>query len=155
MNYQDKIDNIDAVCFFPKDFEGARRFFEEVWEFTPKRIQPPVEETGYTTNFVEYVFRGATVAIWDRKEVTEIMGEAAIGEGHSYMTAVKLPSVQDVDAVYEEFMGKGVRCISKPHTYNFGSRAAYFLDFEGNVWEFFAWSEGGDGPALVGQAQAE
>lgn len=150
MNYQDKIDNIDAVCFFPKDFEGARRFFEDVWGFKPKRIQPPVQETGFTTNFIEYIFRGATIAIWDRKEVIDIMGEEAIGgEGHNYMTAVKLPRVEDVDELYEEFVGRGVTCISKPTTHSFGSRAAYFLDYEKNIWEFFAWCEGGDGPALV------
>lgn len=150
MNYQDKIDNIDAVCFFPRDFEGSRRFFEEVWGLKPKRIQPPVAETGFTTNFIEYTLRGATIAIWDRKEVSDIMGADAIGgEGHNYMTAVKLPRMEDVDELYEEFTKRGVKCISKPHTYKFGSRAAYFLDHEENIWEFFAWCEGGDGPALV------
>lgn len=153
MNYQEKIDNIDAVCFFPKDFEGARRFFEEVWGFLPKRIQPPVAETGFTTNFIEYKFYGATIAIWDRKEVIGIMGEEAIGgEGHNYMTAVKLPRPEDVDRVYEDFTKRGVICISKPTTYNFGSHAAYFLDHEKNIWEFFAWTQGGeDGPALVNE----
>ena len=57
--------------------------------------------------------------------------------------------MEDVDELYEEFTKRGVKCISKPHTYNFGSRAAYFLDHEENIWEFFAWCEGGDGPALV------
>ncbi len=153
MNYKEKLNNINAVCFFTKDFEGSRKFFEDIWGFKAKRVQPPVEETGFTTNFIEYNFKGATIAIWDEKEVKEICGEEAIGgDSHNYMTAVKLKNPEDVDELHEEFSKRGVVCISEPTTYNFGSRAAYYLDHEKNVWEFFAWTEGGeDGPALVSE----
>ena len=150
VDYRDKIDNIDAVCFFPKDFEKAKKFFEEVWEFKPKRIQPPVKETGFVTNFIEYQFKGATVAIWDRKEAGEIMGDI-FGEDHNYMTAVELKDMKDVDELYEKFTERGVRFVCKPTTFSFGSRAAYCLDIEGNIWEFYAWTNGGEGPALVNE----
>ncbi|GEM_PF-622520 len=150
MSYKDKLDNINGICFFPRDFEASRKFFEEVWGFKPRRVQPPSAETGDAVSYVDYAFRGTVIALWDRKEAGPILGEQAIsGEGHNYMTAVKLNKVEDIDAVYEEFTAKGVVCISKPETFSFGSRAAYFLDNEKNIWEFFAWCEGGDGPALV------
>ena len=146
MSAVEKLDNIEAICFFPKDFDGSRKFFEEKWGFRPKRIQPTVENP----NFIEYSFRGATIAIWARDAVAEIMGEENLmDEAHNFMAAIKVPRVEDVDEIYEDFTAKGVVCISKPETFGFGSRAAYFLDYERNIWEIFAWVEGGDGPALV------
>lgn len=147
MSVQEKLQNIEAICYFPKDFNGSRKFFEEVFGFEPKRIQPTLENP----NFVEYWFKGcSTIALWERSAVAEIMGENNLmDEAHNFMTAIKVPKLEDVDEVYEEFTSKGVVCISKPHTYEFGSRAAYFLDYEKNIWEIFAWIDGGDGPALV------
>jgi uncharacterized glyoxalase superfamily protein PhnB len=64
------------------------------------------------------------------------------------MIAVKVPAIQDVDDIAKELIDNGVNCIKEPYTYVFGSRAAYFQDFEGNVWEVFAWEEG-NGPGLL------
>ena len=36
MSYKDKIDNIEAVCLFPKDFEASRRFYEDGVRFSAK-----------------------------------------------------------------------------------------------------------------------
>lgn len=119
MSAVEKLDNIEAICFFPKDFDGSRRFFEDKWGFQPKRIQPTVENP----NFIEYSFRGATIAIWARDAVAEIMGEQNLmDEAHNFMTAIKVPRVEDVDEIYEDFTSKGVVCISKPETFGFGSR---------------------------------
>ena len=64
------------------------------------------------------------------------------------MLAVKVPQTDDVDAIYEELVSNGAKCIAPPRTFEFGSRAAYFADFEGNIWEVFAWLEG-NGPGLL------
>jgi len=149
MSYKDKLDNINGICFFPRDFERAREFFEGIWGFKPRRVQPPSPETGGKVNYVDYSFRGAVIVLWDREEVSRILGADVVGEAHNYMTAVRLNRVDDIDEVYEEFTAKGVTCISKPETFSFGSRAAYFLDCEKNIWELFAWCEGGEGPALI------
>ena len=50
----------------------------------------------------------------------------------------------------KELTANGVECIQQPTTYEFGSRAAYFLDYEKNIWEVFAWKEG-NGPGLLDQ----
>ena len=70
--------------------------------------------------------------------------------GHHFMLAVKVPALADVDAIYQELIANGVECIQQPTTYEFGSRAAYFLDYEKNIWEVFAWKEG-NGPGLLDQ----
>lgn len=66
------------------------------------------------------------------------------------MIAVKVPTLQDVDDISEELIRNGVHCVKEPTTYEFGSRAAYFNDFEGNIWEVFAWEEG-NGPGLLNE----
>ena len=66
------------------------------------------------------------------------------------MIAVKVPSFQDVDDIAAELIGNGVKCIKEPTTYVFGSRAAYFHDYDENIWEVFAWEEG-NGPGLLNE----
>ena len=153
MSYKDKIDNIEAICLFPRDFEASRRFYEDVFGFQPKRIQKDgVDPTVENPNFIEYQFHGATFALWARDAVADIMGEENLNApvaAHNFMTAVRLKRVDEVDELYEEFKKRGVQCLSKPTTYHFGSRAAYYQDLEGNIWEFYAWCDGKDGPSLV------
>ena len=153
MSYKDKIDNIEAVCLFPKDFEASRRFYEGVFGFRPTRIQNDgVDPTVENPNFIEYKFQGATFALWSRDAVADIMGEDHLKQPvmpHNFMTAVRLKSVEDVDVIHQGFMERGVKCLREPNTYHFGSRAAYYQDIEGNIWEFYAWCDGKDGPSLV------
>ena len=54
------------------------------------------------------------------------------------------------DPEHANYIANGVECIQQPTTYEFGSRAAYFLDYEKNIWEVFAWKEG-NGPGLLDQ----
>ena len=149
-----KFDNIEAVCLFPKDFEASRRFYEDVFGFKPMRIQKDgVDPTVENPNFIEYQFHNsATFALWARDAVKDIMGENNLLEpvfAHNFMTAVRLKKLDDVDEIYEGLVNKGVKCLSKPTTYHFGSRAFYCQDNEGNIWEFYAWCDGKDGPSLV------
>ena len=64
------------------------------------------------------------------------------------MVAIRLESLSDVDDVYDELLIRGVKCIKPPVTYGFGARSAYFLEYENNIWEMFAWQEG-LGPGLL------
>ena len=147
---KEKINNIDTMCFFPHDFEGTRRFFEDVWGFKVKNIRYSTENAGSEIHYIEYRFKDASIGLWNRKEIAGIVGEKTIeGVGCNFMTAVKLQRMEDIDEIYEEFTKRGVICICKPETFGFGSRAAYFLDHEKNIWEFYAWCDGADGPALV------
>ena len=68
------------------------------------------------------------------------------------MLAVLVPNLQDVDDISDKLISRGVKCISKPTTYEFGSRAAYFKDNNENIWEVFAWEEG-MGPGLLNEKE--
>ncbi len=142
-----------SVCLFPKDFKRMRRFYEDVFGFKPKRVQNEGTEAELENpNFIEYDFAGATFGLWDREATAEIMGDENLlppSDRHNFFTAIRLKTPEDVDLVHEGFMEKGVKCLAAPTNYHFGSRAAYYQDPEGFVWEFYAWLNGKDGPSLV------
>lgn len=145
MGSLEKLTKINDICLFVDDFKGALDFYTEKFGFQVKRLQPDADHA----NYAEFVFHGTAVTLWQKDGVCDTMGSEALGEyGHHFMIAVKVPQMSDVDEIYEELTGNGVTCIKRPETYSFGSRAAYFLDFEKNIWEVFAWEEG-NGPGLL------
>lgn len=141
----EKLRKVNDICFYVKDFKGSLQFFTEKFGFVVKRLQPTPE----TANYAEFDFLGTTVTMWERSGVLTVLEEKYLGgEGHNYMIAIKVPSIQDVDDIHQELTSRGVECASQPKTYPFGSRAAYYLDHERNIWEVFAWLEG-SGPGLL------
>lgn len=149
MSKLEMLTNINDICLFVKDFQGALKFYTEKFGFKVKRLQPDPEHA----NYAEFEFHGTAVTLWDKKGLCEVVDHTYIdGDGHHFMMAVKVPALQDVDDIAEELIGNGVNCIKEPTTYGFGSRAAYFQDFEGNVWEVFAWEEG-NGPGLLDEVK--
>jgi catechol 2,3-dioxygenase-like lactoylglutathione lyase family enzyme len=145
MSALDKIDRINDICLFVKDFTGSVTFFTERFGLKLKRLQPDNENP----NYAEFDFHGTTLTLWDKKGVSGVIDSQFIdGDGHHFMIAVKVPAAADVDAIYDALTHNGVTCIKAPETYPFGSRAAYFLDHEQNVWEIFAWLAG-NGPGLL------
>ena len=147
MSKLDMLTHVNDICLFVKDFNAALKFYTEKFGFRVKRLQPDPEHA----NYAEFEFHGSSVTLWDKKGVCEVMDHNYLdGEGHHFMIAVKVPSFQDVDDIASELIGNGVKCIKEPTTYVFGSRAAYFHDYDENIWEVFAWEEG-NGPGLLNE----
>lgn len=145
MSKLDKLTKVNDICLYVKDFQGALKFYTEKFGFKVKRLQPDPEHA----NYAEFEFCGTGVTLWEKTGVCDVIDHKYIdGEGHPFMIAVKVPKLQDVDDIAAELIGNGVNCIKEPTTYGFGSRAAYFQDFEKNIWEVFAWEEG-NGPGLL------
>ena len=145
MSSLDKLTKLNDICLFVDDFQGSLKFYTEKFGFKVIRLQPDPEHA----NYAQFDFQGTAVTLWQRDGVAEAMGDEHLGPyGHHFMLAVKVPELKDVDAIYEELTARGVECFQKPTTYPFGSRAAYFLDYEKNIWEVFAWEEG-NGPGLL------
>lgn len=142
-----QMNKINDICIYVEDFQAAIKFFTEVFGFTVKRLQPTPE----TANYAEFDFQGTTsLSIWERAAVQRdaIPAEVLGGIGHRYMIAIKVPSVDDVTAICAELADRGATIVKEPTDYEFGSRAGYVLDCEGNIWEVFAWFEG-NGPGLL------
>lgn len=140
-----QLTKINDICLFVDDFRGSLDFYTQKFGFRVKRLQPDEAHA----NYAEFDFHGTAVTLWQKDGVCDAMGQAALGEyGHHFMIAVKVPLLKDVDDIWSQLTANGVTCIRNPVTYSFGSRAAYFLDFEKNIWEVFAWEEG-NGPGLL------
>lgn len=136
---------MNDICLFVDDFESSLKFYKEVFGFKVKRLQPDEKNA----NYAEFEFQGSGVTLWSKKGVCEVLGDKCLGPyGHHFMIAIKVPTLKDVDDIHAELVSRGAECIKDPNTFIFGARAAYFNDFEGNVWEVFAWKEG-DGPGLI------
>ena len=145
MSSLQKLRKLNDICLFVDDFKGSLNFYVEKFGFKVVRLQPDPEHA----NYAEFEYDGTCVTLWQEDGVIEAMGNEHLGEyGHHFMIAVKVPEMKDVDDIYEELTANGVECFQKPTTYPFGSRAAYFLDYEKNVWEVFAWEEG-NGPGIL------
>jgi catechol 2,3-dioxygenase-like lactoylglutathione lyase family enzyme len=139
------MNRVNDLCLFVKDFTGALRFFTEKFGFTLKRLQPDAEHA----NYAEFEFAGTSVTLWDAAGAGSVIDPAYIeGEGHHFMIAIKVPRVEEVNDIHAALTERGVVCIREPTDFAFGSRAAYFLDHEKNIWEIFAWHEG-NGPGLL------
>lgn len=132
---------LNDVCFYVEDLEEAVDFYTEKMGFEIKRRQP---------GYVEFLFQeGASFSLWQVDGVYQAVNKEDLGPiGHHFMMAIRVPTLDDVDALHEELTSRGVKCISEPTTYPFGARATYFKDIVGNIWEVFAW-EKGDGPGLL------
>ena len=136
---------MNDICLFVHDFEGSLKFYTEKFGFRVKRLQPTPE----TANYAEFDFVGSSVTIWARSGVAPLIGEEALGAGgHSFMIAIRVPQLSDVDEIYAELTSRCVKCLCAPVTYPFGARASYYADYENNIWEVFAWEEG-NGPGLL------
>lgn len=145
MGKLDQLTKLNDICLFVDDFQGSLNYYVEKFGFQIKRLQPDSDHA----NYAEFDFNGTSVTLWQRDGVCQAMNGDFLGPcGHHFMLAVRVPSLQDVDDIYQELVSNGVSCISPPVTYSFGSRAAYFQDLEHNIWEVFSWEEG-NGPGLL------
>lgn len=139
---------LNDICFFVKDFKGSLDFFTTKFGFEVIRYQPNKE----TANYVQFKFNNTSLTMWERDAVASVIDKKYIdgsGDGHPFMMAIKVDTVDIVNEIHDQLVHNGVTCIKEPTNYEFGSRASYYLDFENNIWEVFAWVEGGDGPGLV------
>lgn len=145
MSKLDKLTHINDICLFVDDFQNSLKFYTEKFGFKVKRLQPDEQNA----NYAEFEFHGTSVTLWQADGLYEVVDRKHIeGIAHKFMIAILVPEIQDVDDIYNELTANGVECIGLPRTFEFGSRAAYFKDYEGNVWEVFAWEEG-NGPGLL------
>ncbi|MEF9970750.1 MAG: VOC family protein [Oscillospiraceae bacterium] len=145
MSKLDLLMHMNDICLFVDDFQGSLKYYTEKFGLKLKRLQPDEEHA----NYAEFDFHGASVTLWQSDGIYKVVDRKYIeGQGHHFMIAIKVPKLQDVDDIYAELTANGVNCIGLPTTFEFGSRAAYFQDFEKNIWEVFAWEEG-NGPGLI------
>ncbi|TWF58447.1 VOC family protein [Neorhizobium alkalisoli] len=127
---------ITDICLLVKDTQRSIDFY--------------VKKLGFEINrraegFVEFNGAGLTLACWEIDHLSDNTGVSnAKAEGpHKACIAVRVPSPEGVDAAYTELKGKGVPFYGEPADYVWNARGAYFIGPDDELWEIYAWKDGG------------
>jgi len=128
---------ITDICFLVEDLERACAFYVQRLGFKPRRRAP---------GFADFKGAGITLALWEIDHIAENTGVSARrapGGVHKACAAVELASPAQVDATYAELSAAGVAFQGPPADYSWNARCCYFADPDDNLWELYAWAEGG------------
>ena len=127
---------ITDVCVLVADVERSIRFYVDKLGFRLLHRAP---------GFADFAGAGVTLAVWEADHVRQNTGlpTAAAPGVHQVMIAVHLPAPADVDAAYAELTADGVAFETTPADYPWNARSCYFAGPDGELWELYAWREGG------------
>lgn len=127
---------ISDVCVLCEHLDRSIRFYRDRLGFKLKH---------HAEGFADFTGAGLTLALWEIDHISRHTGIANTrGPGaHKACIAVKLPSPADVDACYAELSAKGVEFAGPPADYVWNARCCYFYGPDDEVWELYAWREGG------------
>lgn len=127
---------ITDICILVKDVQRSIDFY--------------IGKLGFELNrraegFAEFTGAGLTLACWEIAHLSEHTGvSGARADGpHKACIAVRLPSPAAIDAAYAELISKGVPFYGEPDDYVWNARGAYFSGPDDELWEIYAWKEGG------------
>lgn len=127
---------ISDVCILVEDIERSIAFYVGKLGFTPKHRAP---------GFADFSGAGLTLALW---EIDHIAGHTGVparrGSGaHNVLVAVLLASPAEVDECHADLAARGIAFTRPPADYPWNARCCYFAGPDGEVWELYAWREGG------------
>ena len=127
---------ISDVCVLCEDVERSIRFYRDKLGFKLRHR---------ADGFADFSGAGLTLALWEIDHISRHTGVAATrGSGaHKACIAVMLPSPADVDACHAELSAKGVAFEGPPADYEWNARCCYFSGPDDELWELYAWREGG------------
>ncbi|MGN9843191.1 VOC family protein [Nonomuraea sp. H19] len=132
---------ITDVCVVTQDLERAIRFYTGPLGLT---LDHRME------GFADFHGLGIALAVWaaDHLRATTGVAASAGGHGSAVMIAVRLDTPADVDARYHELSRAGVRFQAPPKDYPWNARCAYFTGPDDELWELYAWYDGGEPGAV-------
>jgi catechol 2,3-dioxygenase-like lactoylglutathione lyase family enzyme len=127
---------ISDVSAKDADVERSIRFYSEKLGF---RLLHRAE------GFADFRGAGLTLALWEIDHISRNTGISNVrGPGaHKVCVAVKLPSAAELDTCYTELAAKGVPFGAAPKDYPWNAYCCYFSGPDDEVWELYAWREGG------------
>lgn len=129
--------NITDVCLITRTLDESLKFYTETLGFTLRSRMP---------GFADFKGPGLILALWDANQLTtttSVPGQLTEQTGHGVMLACELDSPAAIDDMYAELSTKGVEFYGPPSDYPWNARCMYFAGPSGELWEFFAWYEGG------------
>ena len=128
---------ITDVCMLVADVERAIAFYTEKLGFVLRRR---------AEGFADFKGAGITLALWEIGHMAEHTGVSprrAPPLVHKACVAVELGSPDEVDRLHAELAAKGVHFVRPPGDFPWNARCCYFADPDDNLWELYAWLDGG------------
>lgn len=128
---------ITDICMLVEDIERAISFYVDKLGFVLRRR---------AEGFADFKGAGITLALWEIGHMAAHTGVSPLKgrpKAHKACVAVELPSPAEVDRLHDELGAKGVAFVRPPADYVWNARCCYFADPDDNLWEFYAWLEGG------------
>ena len=119
------------------DVERSIRFYVDQLGFVLRRR---------AEGFADFKGAGITLALWEVEHMarhTGVSPRKAPPLTHKTCVAIELPSPADVDRLYDELHALGVTFVRPPADHVWNARCCYFADPDDNLWELYAWLDGG------------
>lgn len=120
------VNNLFAVTIFSEDLAAMGEFYDRVFEL------PRVFE-GDTS--IVYKFDHTMINIIDISGAPELIEPAPVAGPTSGARSMFTVRVDDVDALYEKLLSRGVEFLNGPIDREWGPRTATFADPAGHMWE--------------------
>jgi len=117
---------IFAITLFTEDLEQTKKFYQNVFGL-------PIDYED--SNSAVFKFGGTLVNLLKITEANELIEPAKVANRESGSRYVFTISVDDVDAMCNELVSRGVKLLNGPMDRPWGIRTASFMDPAGNVWE--------------------
>lgn len=118
------LNKINDICLYVDEFQATVKFYQEVFGFKLKRLQPgpALKES----NYAEFDFDGTSITLWEKSSVqrdTVLVDYLGERNSFNFMIAIRVEEIDDVDEMFAFVTEKGAKSISRPKNYDFGSRA--------------------------------
>jgi uncharacterized protein len=127
---------ISDVCVLCTDIERSISFYVDKLGF---RLAHRAD------GFADFSGAGLTLALWHIDHISRYTGISNLrGAGaHKACIAVKFPSPEALDDAYRDLTEMGVLFVAAPKDYAWNAYCCYFSGPDDEVWELYAWREGG------------
>ncbi len=120
--------NIFAVTLFVEDIEACKAFYQKVFDL-------PVIFEDDDGNSAVFKFGDVLINLLKVSEAPELVNPAEIAAPDAGSRFVITIPVDDVDALCEQLLAKGVTLLNGPMDRPWGPRTASFEDPAGYIWE--------------------
>ena len=117
---------IFAITLFTENLVQAKEFYQNVFGL-------PIDFED--SNSAVFKFGGTLVNLLKITEAQGLIEPAKVANRESGARYVFTISVEDVDAMCAELVGRGVKLLNGPMDRPWGIRTASFMDPAGHIWE--------------------
>jgi catechol 2,3-dioxygenase-like lactoylglutathione lyase family enzyme len=117
---------ISAITLFVDDLDATKRFYREVFG-----LRVVFEDDDSTV----FDFGNTIVNLLKTTAAVELIEPAAVGAREAGARFQLTIAVDDVDAICEELVARGVELLNGPVDRPWGVRTASFRDPGGHIWE--------------------